>query len=79
MEKYEEFCWDSDEPLFSGEDLKHGQMFSLDPEYGKLGVSMMEAKGLMKSFAAEALFNKVMKKFDDENTGKVCTVFDANF
>lgn len=79
LEKYEEFCWDSNEPLFSGKDLQTGHIFSSDPEYGKLEMSMEEVRDTMKGFAAEARFQGVMKNFDYEDTGGVCSVFNVIF
>jgi len=79
LERYEEFCWDSNEPLFSKEDLQNGQMFSSDPGYGKLEMSMKEARDATKLFAAKARFQGVMKNFEYENTEAVCAVFDASF
>jgi len=75
LEKYEEICWDSNEPLFSREGLQSGQMFSSDPAYGKLEMSMKEARDATKTYAAEARFRGVMKNFDHEHNGAVCAVF----
>ncbi|KAF8429112.1 hypothetical protein EV426DRAFT_209046 [Tirmania nivea] len=79
LEKYEEFCWDSNEPLFSREELQAGKMHSSDLGYGKLEMSMSEVKGIVKVFAAEARFQGVMKSFDNENIGAVCSILDSTF
>ena len=79
LEKYEELCWDSNEPLFSKEELQNGQIFSSDPEYGQLEMSMKEVRDATKRFAAKVRFQEAMINFDYENPGTVCVVFDASF
>lgn len=64
LKKYQELCWNSNEPLVNWENIRIGQSYSSDPVYGKLRVGIEDARRIVKKFAAEARFTEAIRMFD---------------